>query len=101
MPDLATHLHPARASSPASQVSLAMNIHMQRLLLPLLGCIILTRPMYSQPQVTGQWQTLPFLLPLNPIHVMLLHDNKILVVAGSENDPNEHAAGVSKAAAID
>jgi uncharacterized repeat protein (TIGR01451 family) len=57
--------------------------------------------MYSQPQVTGQWQTLPFTLPLNPIHVMLLHTNKILVVAGSENDPHEHDEGISKAAVVD
>jgi galactose oxidase len=35
----------------------------------------------------GTWQTLPYLMPVNPIHVGLLRNGKILVVGGSENDP--------------
>jgi hypothetical protein len=45
----------------------------------------------AQAQVTGQWVTLPYLMPINPIRVALLHTGKVLVVAGSENDPNKNA----------
>ncbi len=33
----------------------------------------------------GQWQTLPYTMPINPIHMSLLHNGKVLVVAGSGN----------------
>ncbi len=52
----------------------------------------------AQANVTGQWSTLPYTMPINPIHVGLLHTGKVLVVAGSENDPNKHAAESYKAA---
>ena len=52
----------------------------------------------EQAQVTGQWVTLPYLMPINPIRVALLHTGKVLVVAGSENDPNKNAQKSSKAA---
>jgi hypothetical protein len=52
----------------------------------------------QQPQITGQWVTLPYTMPINPIHVGLLHTGKVLIVAGSENDPNTHNLGQSKAA---
>ncbi len=41
----------------------------------------------------GSWETLPYLMPINPIHVNLMHDGQILVVAGSENTPKEHQLG--------
>ncbi len=50
------------------------------------------------PQVTGAWQTLPYLMPINPIHMCMLHNGNILIVAGSENEPAEE--GVSSKAAI-
>ena len=52
----------------------------------------------AQAQVTGQWVTLPYLMPINPIRVALLHTGNVLVVAGSENDPNKSAQKDSKAA---
>jgi len=52
----------------------------------------------AQPQVTGQWVTLPYTMPINPIHVGLLHTGKVLIVAGSEDDPTEHNMKISKAA---
>ena len=55
----------------------------------------------AQVNVTGQWTTLPYLMPINPIHFGQLRTGKVLVVAGSENDPNKHAAGISKAAVWD
>jgi hypothetical protein len=55
----------------------------------------------AQPQVTGQWVTLPYLMPINPIRLDLLRNGKLLIVAGSENDPNKHLQGSSKAAVWD
>jgi hypothetical protein len=50
----------------------------------------------AQASVQGQWTTLPYLLPLNPIHIALLHTGKILIVEGSSNDPTvtDFRAGV-------
>jgi hypothetical protein len=55
----------------------------------------------AQAQVTGKWVTLPYLMPINPIRLDLLHNGKLLIVAGSENDPNKHLQGSSKAAIWD
>jgi hypothetical protein len=55
----------------------------------------------AQVQVTGQWKTLGYLMPINPIRLDLLHNGKILIVAGSEYDPNKHARGISKGAIWD
>src|SRR5580704_4418417 len=41
----------------------------------------------GQANVQGQWSTLPYLMPINPIHAALLSNGKVLVVAGSENCP--------------
>ena len=41
----------------------------------------------GQANVQGQWTTLPYTMPINPIHAALLYNNKILVVAGSGNCP--------------
>src|SRR4029077_11682231 len=43
----------------------------------------------QQPQVTGQWETLPYQMPINPIRIALMHTGKDLIVAGSENDPTK------------
>jgi hypothetical protein len=40
-----------------------------------------------QPYQIGTWQTLPTLMPINPIHIALMSNGKILVVAGSGNYP--------------
>ena len=41
----------------------------------------------AQANVTGQWSTLPYVMPINPIHVALLSSGNVLVVAGSGNCP--------------
>jgi hypothetical protein len=53
----------------------------------------------AQPQVTGLWVTLPYLMPINPIRVDLLRNGNVLIVAGSENEPDNEAN--SKAAVWD
>ncbi|HEY8714512.1 MAG TPA: choice-of-anchor D domain-containing protein [Candidatus Acidoferrum sp.] len=41
----------------------------------------------AQANVQGTWQTLPVLMPINPVHTALLSNGKILVVSGSGNYP--------------
>jgi PKD repeat protein len=55
----------------------------------------------AQVNVTGQWSTLPYTMPINPIHLGLLRNGKVLVVAGSENEPDKLADDISKAAVWD
>jgi len=43
--------------------------------------------MMGQANVQGRWNTLQTLMPINPIHVALLSNGKVLVVAGSGNCP--------------
>ena len=33
----------------------------------------------------GQWQTLPYTMPINPIHAALLYNGKVVIVSGSGN----------------
>src|SRR5207302_2358749 len=33
----------------------------------------------------GQWQTLPYTMPINPIHAALLNNGKVVIVSGSGN----------------
>jgi len=39
----------------------------------------------AQVRVKGQWATLPALVPINPVHLALMRNGKVLVVAGSGN----------------
>ena len=39
----------------------------------------------QQPAAQGKWTTLPSQMPINPVHIALLHTGKVLVVAGSGN----------------
>ncbi|MGQ0591644.1 MAG: galactose oxidase-like domain-containing protein [Gammaproteobacteria bacterium] len=43
----------------------------------------------AQTQVVGQWETRPELMPINAVHAGLLRTGKVLVIAGSGNDPTE------------
>jgi hypothetical protein len=42
-------------------------------------------PAMSQANMTGQWQTLPYTMPINPVHVSLLYTGKVLISTGSGN----------------
>ncbi len=55
-------------------------------LLCLIACMVSAPPAASQANVQGQWQTLVTLSPINPIHMALMHNGKVLVVSGSGND---------------
>jgi hypothetical protein len=39
----------------------------------------------AQASEQGQWKTLPYTMPINPIHMAVMHNGKVLVVAGSGN----------------
>src|SRR5262249_55260233 len=45
------------------------------------------------PHIDGEWQTLPYLMPINPISATLLNTGKVLIVAGSENDAKNNSPG--------
>ncbi len=50
--------------------------------------IVLATPgAFPQVNVQGKWSTLPYTMPINPVHATLLHNGKVLVVAGSGNYP--------------
>ena len=51
------------------------------------ACALLApRPSAAQTNVVGQWTTLPYTMPINPIHVALVRTGKVVIVAGSEYD---------------
>ena len=54
------------------------------------------RVLETQPAQRGRWDTLPELMPINPVHVALMYNSKVLVISGSGNDPNnkDFQAGV-------
>src|SRR5216684_3305282 len=58
---------------------------MGALFLSLLTAGYLCPSAMAQAQVQGQWSTLPNPMPINPIHVSLMHTGKVLVVSGSGN----------------
>ena len=42
----------------------------------------------GQVATQGQWTTLPFLMPINPVHMALMHNGQVLIVSGSGNLPS-------------
>ena len=57
--------------------------------------------LFAQAQTQGQWQTQAYQLPINPVHVALMHNGKILVVAGSGNNANNLGSGNLKSGVLD
>ncbi len=51
-----------------------------------LAAALVPEPARGQASRVGQWRTLPYTTPINPIHVALLRTGKVLIAAGSEND---------------
>jgi fibronectin type 3 domain-containing protein len=51
-----------------------------------LSSILSAPPAAAQANVQGQWQTLVTLAPINPVHLALMRNGKILFATGSGND---------------
>ena len=50
-------------------------------------CTVLQHGAVGQASVQGQWTTLSNTMPINPVHVALLTNGQLLVIAGSGNCP--------------
>jgi hypothetical protein len=51
----------------------------------------MSKPGLGQAQTVGKWSTASYTMPINPVHVALLNNGKILVIAGSGNCPPSQA----------
>ena len=51
----------------------------------LLFSVFATAHLVAQADQIGQWNTLPASMPINPVHVAMLRNGKVLVVSGSGN----------------
>src|SRR5438477_1806860 len=48
-----------------------------------------TPVLWAQANLQGRWTTLPYTMPINPIHLALLNTGKVLIVSGSGNVATE------------
>ena len=44
-----------------------------------------TPALRAQAGLQGQWTTLPYPMPINPVHIALMNNGKVLIVSGSGN----------------
>jgi hypothetical protein len=44
-----------------------------------------TPALHAQAAHQGQWTTLPYPMPINPVHIALMNNGKVLIVSGSGN----------------
>jgi hypothetical protein len=58
-------------------------------------------PQAGDPALVGSWDVLETELPIRAIHSTLLHDGRVLLIAGSGNDGNYFAAGTFRAVVWD
>lgn len=58
-------------------------------------------PVAGAPELVGRWDVLETELPIRAIHTTLLHDGRLLLIAGSGNDGNLFAAGTFRAVVWD
>src|SRR5207244_12383032 len=54
-----------------------------------LSLVLGTPLLWAQAGLQGQWTPLPYLMPINPIHLALLNNGKVLIVSGSGNVATE------------
>jgi hypothetical protein len=56
---------------------------------------------FGQASVQGQWTTLTYQMPINPVHAALMRTGKVLIVSGSGNYPPNLASNLLTAAVWD
>jgi Domain of unknown function (DUF1929)/PKD domain len=72
-----------------------------RVAVALLACVIPAQSAWAQANQTGGWTTLSYGMDqINPIHLQLLHNGKVLIVAGSENVADENSVSKIHKAAV-
>ena len=55
-----------------------------------LGLVAFGAPaLRAQAPRPGRWSTLPYTMPINPVHVALMNNGKVLIVSGSGNVATE------------
>src|SRR5215472_10703040 len=47
--------------------------------------VLAALPVWAQANINGSWSTISYPMPINPVHVALLSNGKVLVVSGSGN----------------
>ena len=47
--------------------------------------IVGVQDLQAQSSVQGQWRTLSLTMPINPVHIAVTYDGKVLIVSGSGN----------------
>src|SRR5262249_49331864 len=52
---------------------------------------LFSRGAQGQANVKGKWNTLPYQMPINPVHMALMNNGKVLVISGSGNVPGNLA----------
>jgi hypothetical protein len=71
-----------------SIISIEWSARRPRLLVLFFVAAGLWAPAVGQVATQGAWTTLPFLMPINPVHMALLHNGRVLIVSGSGNLPS-------------
>ena len=59
------------------------------LILALALIVPLARSARAQSAAQGLWTTLPYMMPINPVHLALMNNGKVLIVSGSGNVATE------------
>ena len=59
----------------------------RRIIPVLIVVVALASAAMAQADVQGKWSTASYQLPINPIHIALLYNGKVLIIAGSGNCP--------------
>jgi hypothetical protein len=77
----------AAGSKQRHQISGARVRTLSFALVALAGLAMHAPTAHGQANMQGTWQTLPTLMPINPVHTALMANGKILVVSGSGNYP--------------
>ena len=81
--------HTLRRRALRAQSAHKLSIVVCALLLILSAFVSFSPAAFAQANVQGQWVTLNTQMPVNPIHLALMHNGKVLVIAGSGNLPSD------------
>ena len=81
--------HTLRRRTFRAQSAHKLSIAVWALPLILAAFVCFSSAAFAQANVQGQWVTLNTQMPINPIHIALMHNGKVLVVSGSGNLPSD------------